>query len=160
VPITLLTGRVEFGIVIHFTRVVQSSSFNEHVLEVLVRSDFRNTNLACRCPIIGTIVPVKAQVPADPNTQPIIKAEQIPPGLTDAVAFIIPAEMWRQLVERQADARIVLRGDFVIDEKERAVDAEFARAQLPTGDRPKGSKFGIQGGTFESWFILLPPANQ
>jgi hypothetical protein len=34
----------------------------------------------------------------------------------------------------------------------RAIDAEFVRAELPTGDRPKGSPFGIQGGLFESWF--------
>ena len=32
------------------------------------------------------------------------------------------------------------------------LDAEFARAEFPTGDRPHGSDLGIQGGLFESWF--------
>jgi hypothetical protein len=47
-----------------------------------------------------------------------------------------------------------VHGDFVLDEQGRAVDAEFTRAQFPTGDRPAGSGFGIQGGLFESWFWL------
>jgi hypothetical protein len=38
--------------------------------------------------------------------------------------------------------------------RQRAIDAEFVRAQLPTGDRPATSPFGIQGGLFESWFGL------
>ena len=46
------------------------------------------------------------------------------------------------------------RGDFVLDSKGKAVDAEFARAELPTGDHPKSSVFGIQGGLFESWFTV------
>jgi mono/diheme cytochrome c family protein len=33
----------------------------------------------------------------------------------------------------------------VIDEKKRAVDGEFVRGQLPTGDRAKGAKYGTQG---------------
>jgi DNA uptake protein ComE-like DNA-binding protein len=38
----------------------------------------------------------------------------------------------------------------------RAIDAEFVRAQLPTGDRPASpppaAALGVQGGLFESWF--------
>ena len=45
-----------------------------------------------------------------------------------------------------------LQGEFVVDSDGRAVDAEFTRAELPTGDRPSGSKFGVQGGLFQSWF--------
>ncbi|MES2823582.1 MAG: hypothetical protein V4732_08270 [Pseudomonadota bacterium] len=47
-----------------------------------------------------------------------------------------------------------LRGDFFLDTAKpyRAIDAEFTRAELPTGDRPSGSQVGIQGGIFESWF--------
>jgi competence ComEA-like helix-hairpin-helix protein len=60
---------------------------------------------------------------------------------------------------------VKLRCDFVLDfdevlDRRRAVDGEFVRAQLPTGDRPRGSKYGIQGGLFESWFWQRdkPPA--
>jgi len=48
-------------------------------------------------------------------------------------------------------AIIVIKGDFVLDEDERAIDAEHLRGRLPTGDRPENSDLGIQGGTFESW---------
>ncbi len=52
------------------------------------------------------------------------------------------------------DIWVRLRGDFVLDHEDppRAIDAEFVRHEFDTGDRPAGSKFGIQGGTFESWF--------
>jgi hypothetical protein len=48
---------------------------------------------------------------------------------------------------------ILLRGDFVIDatEKGKAIDAEFVRAELPTGNRQPPIDVGIQGGLFESW---------
>ncbi|NVJ61077.1 MAG: hypothetical protein HWE27_11850 [Gammaproteobacteria bacterium] len=39
--------------------------------------------------------------------------------------------------------RVVVRGDFIIDETNRAVDGNFVRAETPTGDF-------IEGGTFES----------
>jgi hypothetical protein len=53
-----------------------------------------------------------------------------------------------------SNPRIRLRGDFVLDTNDppRAIDAEYVRAELPTGDRPSGSDVGIQGGLFESWF--------
>jgi hypothetical protein len=44
-----------------------------------------------------------------------------------------------------------VRGDFVRDTQGRAIDAEFVRGELPTGDRPHGSSHGVQGGRFESW---------
>jgi hypothetical protein len=50
------------------------------------------------------------------------------------------------------DVWVKLRGDFVLEPNgKRAIDAEFVRGSLPTGDRPAGSAFGIQGGLFESW---------
>ena len=58
------------------------------------------------------------------------------------------------LAGKVSDLWILLRGDFVLDSKGKAVDAEFARAELPTGDHPKSSVFGIQGGLFESWFTV------
>jgi len=41
--------------------------------------------------------------------------------------------------------------------RHRAIDAEFVRAELPTGNRipgAPGGPFGLQGGLFESWFWL------
>jgi hypothetical protein len=52
------------------------------------------------------------------------------------------------------DLWIRLRGDFVLDtgDPARAIDAEFVRHEFDTGDRPRGSTVGVQGGIFESWF--------
>ena len=54
------------------------------------------------------------------------------------------------------DVRI--RGEDITDVSGRAVDAEFVRGALPTGDRPSGHDAGVQGGTFESWFYLTEPS--
>jgi len=52
--------------------------------------------------------------------------------------------------------RIVIHGNFILDETGvRAIDAEFVRASLPTGDRPLGGRHGVQGGRFESWLHVL-----
>jgi hypothetical protein len=45
-----------------------------------------------------------------------------------------------------------VRGDFLLDTTGRAVSAAFVRGQLPTGNQPPGSGYGLEGGTFESWF--------
>ncbi|MEA2338344.1 MAG: hypothetical protein QOE82_2351 [Thermoanaerobaculia bacterium] len=51
--------------------------------------------------------------------------------------------------------RVTLLGDLLLDNTgKKAVDAEFLRFELPTGDRPNGSPVGIQGGTFHSWFWI------
>jgi hypothetical protein len=42
---------------------------------------------------------------------------------------------------------VQIKGDFIRDEKKRAVDANFLLGTLPTGD-------GIAGGTFWSYFVL------
>jgi hypothetical protein len=77
---------------------------------------------------------------------------------TTGMPMAAPALAFVPLIERGPIPRgftlIRLRGDFLIDTNKRAIDAEFARGSLPTGDRPAGSPHGIQGGTFESWFDI------
>lgn len=76
-------------------------------------------------------------------------------GLVRGVAFLFPREL-----EVDAEALSIdleLRGDFIVDDHEKAIDAEFARGELPTGDRARdgrASHAGVQGGTFESWLYL------
>lgn len=43
--------------------------------------------------------------------------------------------------------RLVLRGDFILDETGRALDGNFLGADLPSGD-------AVEGGTFETWFSI------
>jgi hypothetical protein len=45
-------------------------------------------------------------------------------------------------------ARVLLRCDFVLDEKDQAIDGNFLGGALPSGD-------GVAGGLFESWFWML-----
>jgi hypothetical protein len=84
-------------------------------------------------------------------------AKQQQEGYAKAIAFIPPAEIADQF-NQLPEFWVVLRGDFVLDKQGRAIDAEFVRGTLPTGDRPAtdqpGAKYGIQGGLFESWFSL------
>jgi hypothetical protein len=153
VPITNLAGGTDFGFVIAFSAPVnvqhpRSPVDPDHVFQVLLPDPFNDAKLtACWCPLVGgTIFPVdptivggtlvtKAGVVASPSMGVAFIPKQ-PPG-----AFANTPRMW-----------IKLRGDFVIDQAEKAIDAEFVRAELPTGDRPHGSPFGIEGGQFESWF--------
>ena len=85
-------------------------------------------------------------------------ASELPAGDARGVAFLLDNENFPIAGEilngKVNDLWILLRGDFVLDSKGKAVDVEFARAELPTGDHPNGSVFGVQGGLFESWFTV------
>ena len=101
----------------------------------------------CWCPIVsGKIVPV------DPTIVGGVVTKAIETGPNAFAVAFLPKDPGR--VKERRHGWIKLRGDFVIDTKDRAIDAEFVRAQFPTGDRPAGSAFGVQGGLFESWFTL------
>lgn len=70
--------------------------------------------------------------------------------------FLLP-ELGEQIDQDTIRFEVELRGDFILDTKERAIDAEFVRGELPTGDRPSRAErrdetIGVQGGRFESWF--------
>ena len=144
-----------------------------HIFQVLVASDrARNKELGlfCRCPMNGRIVPVSYTATGGLiNTATAVDdSEKVAPGL----AFILDRGLSPRAGEIISnnppfddpafnDIWIQLRGDFVLDQLGRAVDAEFVRATLMTGDRPDPGPTlplkeqpGIQGGLFESWFTL------
>jgi hypothetical protein len=50
--------------------------------------------------------------------------------------------------------KVRLLGDFVLDGKGNAICSDFVRHELPTGRIPRGGPFGLEGGTFESWFTI------
>jgi hypothetical protein len=114
--------------------------------------------------IVGDVIPVTFHTaPAD--NELIVDATAVldpsgtilaPRGIGAAwlldQSFVSPA----LLARASRELWVALRGDFVVDRRGRAIDAEFVRAKLRTGDRPAGSNFGIQGGLFESWFELAP----
>jgi hypothetical protein len=144
------------GLVIAFSGAVQWDTVNDiNVFEALAREtlfqDEPRAPMICRCALVGRLVPVDAAIAGDLVTA----ANEIVPagGLVKAVALTLPKETYEQLRRGDGEELFVrMRGDFVLDENKRAIDAEFVRAELPTGDRPNSSPFGIQGGQFESWF--------
>jgi len=168
VEVTLLSGATIPGIVIGFSADVQVSKTidPDHVFQILVdhsNADDRQRGLTCRCAIRGRTVPVKLKL--DPQGKIVVNAtghidtaSEVPAGEARGVAFLLDRQLFpiagEILAGKVNDLWILLRGDFVIDSKGKAVDAEFARAELPTGDHPNGSSFGIQGGLFESWFTI------
>ena len=151
------------GIVVAFSAEVQwDTTVASHVFEALARqdlfSDNKNGLFDCRCPLITPHVAVDATIAGTQITKAVAMA---PPGaapaggVMKALALLIDDKARIQLERPDSGGLFVrLRGDFVVDREKRAIDAEFVRAELPTGDRPNGSKFGIQGGTFESWFTI------
>ena len=70
--------------------------------------------------------------------------------------FVIGRERIEVLLNREVQhLDVLIRGDAILDVEGRAIDAEFVRSALPTGDRPAAATAGVQGGRFESWFSLV-----
>ncbi|HEU5409024.1 MAG TPA: hypothetical protein VFU48_14740 [Nitrospira sp.] len=158
------------GIVIGFSKpVVIPTQIDrtgaEHVFEVLIEHDpllnpesqLRRLGVVCRCALVGRVISVRPRIQNGIITE-AVEANAPERGL----AFIFDREtrIGNHVVENgDVELWVRLRGDFVLDWRGdnvpgKAIDAEFVRAELPTGDRPSGSKFGIQGGLFESWFRI------
>jgi hypothetical protein len=170
VEVEMLTGAKIPGLVIGFTDEVQVSKTidTEHVLQVLVNhstADESRRGFICRCAIRGRAIPVKLKI--DPQGKIVVNAAgridaaaESPPGNARGVAFLLDMQLAPIARDILAgiinDLWIILRGDFVLDRNGNAIDAEFVRAELPSGDRPKNSLVGIQGGLFESWFTIKP----
>jgi hypothetical protein len=171
--IKMLAGDVRRGFVIQFTNnVVMSGIDDAHVFQVLIEDTHDQnvrTQMQCRCPIRGEVIPVDTLTPA---TGVITNAVQTNAAASGAIAFVLPGKVpdnspifW--LLQGQwgdqtpVDAWIVLRCDFVIDVNKKAVDGEFPRAAFYSGDGPAlapptnpKTKLGLQGGLFESWFTV------
>jgi hypothetical protein len=156
--ITMQDQSQRLGLVIGFTGPVQVKLIDAaHVFQVLTEHDVElNTRqgLICRCPIAGDVIAVKV----DQSSGLVTSAQQINDQFANAVAFLLPKELLgrdlNKYLEDKPEFWVMLRCDFVLDKAGKAVDGEFVRAQLPTGDRPAGANVGIQGGLFESWFSV------
>ena len=173
-PITREDGSIFWGVVIAFTGNVlffdpESDPGKtppwidpDHVYQLLV-SKMDENNLRCRCEWPGAVIPV--QPINDDADGRITEAKEIPGPRAPAAAFLIGGGTESDIIQNLQKIQktdlpelwVRLRGDFVIEDtaERRAIDAEFVHAELPTGDRPKGSDHGIQGGLFESWFTVV-----
>lgn len=167
VPVRVRSDGEKHGLVIGFTGVVDTKTIDaNHVFEVsmqhLASKEQKEMGFVCWCAVQGEIVPV-SPVSSSSDDKVIVAAEETG-AMASGVAFI-PNDVILNKIQEQEQKEPVwvrLRGDFIIDKSGRAIDAEFVRAELPTGNRPdkKGTSsptdLGIQGGLFESWFTVTP----
>ena len=111
------------------------------------------------CVISGSVIPVKVTGIAGNRVTAASPISGSPPN-TDALAFVFNSldQVYGVIQQPEnLDVLVRLRGDFLLDTGspvQRAISAEFVRAQFPTGERPPGSGLCLEGGTFESWFFL------
>ena len=181
VPVSAGTGRKLAGIVLGFSHDVNVAGLTgnpnvdnvnlQFVLEVQAIEPTPQPPFVCRCPVVGNVVPVTFKLDiADPT---LIVSAQVATWPAPGIAWVFGSttQATRMLANisgaatnnEGTDVFVILRGDVVVDGNGNAVDAEFVRATLPTGDRRKASGgalppvppdtlLSIQGGRFESWF--------
>jgi DNA-binding beta-propeller fold protein YncE len=164
VPISVAGAHPTPGFVIAFNNEVNTPNSNDaaHIFQILLdpkASTDQAQGFQNLCVMIGTVIPVKATVVGNLVTA----ASSIAPSpTTRALGFLfkVNTELYGILSNGKlgnVDVLIRLRGDFVLDLKGRAVSAEFVRADFKatgTGERPAGSGYCLQGGTFESWLQI------
>jgi len=160
------------GIVIGFTGPIQFAPVSQagnqkfpnridtHVFQVLAEEPNQPNLLVCRCPVVGTVVPVEI-TRTDPNNPSLITgAQQVALANPTAIAFLFSEAV--PPLGRSQELWVRLCCEFVVDVNGKAVDGAFLRMQLPTGDylgklpnAPAPDPFGLQGTLFQSWFHVL-----
>ncbi len=148
---------IGFGKEINTLTEIDISQIDERVFQVLIaKPEANNPSLVCRCAIQGEVIPVTFELATDergniiPGQIQRNSVKESDSKKAPGVAFTVNEKILSEFNE----IWILLRGDFVVDGDKKAIDAEFLRGKLPTGNRPQSSKFGIQGGLFESWFWI------
>jgi len=183
--IDMFNGSRRPGIVLEFNRDVdftkgdtkdpkRDMADHKHILTVKVSHDNEvneKEGFLCLCALRGDILPVRV-FDHDLNDPWLITGAKESPAPSNGIAFLFNTQppIWSRIVEGQLDLLVELLGDFVVDINGNAIDADFVRASLPTGDRrmappipPKikptdlpaiDALVSIQGGHFKSWFLL------
>ena len=133
---------------------VPSEVLDEETVRVFTEAGVPGAALKRRLRIVPTRVVPLSEVEIGPGGQGV-GARAATGAVARGVAFLFPDSALRFLREVGPSAvQVEIRGTHLVDTNGRAVDAEFVRGELPTGDRPAGSDAGVQGGTFESWFSV------
>lgn len=160
-----LDGGVAFGLVVGFgadlgiQTSVQASTLNNNSFRVFLRG---NATSDGGVPIF-TINELRPQAVLPVNitlSGGNIGAISSTGGGSEAngVLFQIDVASRNALLVRRQQLFIQLAGDHILDSAGRAIDVEFPRNGLPSGDGPGGAELGIQGGRFDSWVTVeLPP---
>ena len=142
-----LDGQQVMAVALSFTGPVQVSTLDDNTFQLFTEGpgNLRNQFRIAPDEVVG-IEEIQIQGGL------IVAARRSPGTRVPGAALVFNREiLFNEAIVQPPQLTIVLRGDFVLDENGRAVDAEFLRAELPTGSHPSGSSFGLQGGRFESW---------
>jgi hypothetical protein len=145
---SMTTGEIEQnGLRLAFDHEVQSLDIHSDSFAVLGSSQ-AIPGRDCWCELRGELQAARFKLTAGPNGTCVIAGiEQLFPA---GVAPDTPVNglVFKGRFEAGQKYRVVLNGDFIRDQKGKAVDADHLPGWLPnrkTGDQ-------IEGGMFESWF--------
>ncbi|MBK6325157.1 MAG: helix-hairpin-helix domain-containing protein [Chloroflexi bacterium] len=145
----------EMGLLIAFDNDVWNEDIHRHSIRVLVEEVDRETMTACWCELLPAGWPNQKELQLQgvrfkDLCEPFSGFEEIfpagEPGLPANGARFFPARGF----ETGRVYRVIVQGDFIRDVKERAVDGDHLPPYVP--NRRSGD--GLEGGTFESWFVL------
>jgi len=150
---------VGFGTGVGAQAPVEASTLNNDTFRVFLRVESTLDTALPSFQIVElrprAVLPVNVVLPASglivETRSPAIAAE------VNGVLFQIDEEAATRLRLQRQQLFIELAGDHIRDAGGRAIDAEFPRSELPSGDGPGTEELGIQGGRFESWVTARFP---
>ncbi|MBP6468937.1 MAG: helix-hairpin-helix domain-containing protein, partial [Chloroflexi bacterium] len=136
----------EMGLLIAFDNEVWNEDIHRHSVRLLVERFDQEAMTVCWCEVWPEVL---QGVRFKDFCDPFSSFEEFPPGDPG-----IPVNGVRFFPARGFDMgvtfRVIVQGDFIRDVKERAVDGDHLPPYVP--NRRSGD--GLEGGTFESWFVL------
>lgn len=150
-------GKTHIGLAVAFGKkapgdggVVQASTITSETFQVFfeqsVNVNFWSTlriepeNIRPVRPVINAVGAITGWI-SDPG--------QLVEGALFLLDDVDPSPLLERLKLRKLT--VVIKGDFILDDRDRAIDAEHLRGLTPTGDRHLNGEYGIQGGRFDSW---------
>jgi hypothetical protein len=141
-------------------RRLDAGSLDEYSFQVFAEVGRGNLIVERRRLVPSDIVPIRPDVA--PGAAGFATGDSIPspfppgsPAFAPGALLVLSPNILGEL--RDARVYVEIHGDHVLDDGSRgdaprAIDAEFLRGELPTGDRPANARSGLQGGRFNSWF--------
>ena len=134
------------GLLVAFDRPVLNGDLHEQSFMLLERPLTEGPERGCWCEveakiIAGVIFPAPCTIGGEFERIPASE----PDKLVNGALFLSGSGL-----QANKQYRVVIKGDFIRDEKGQAVDGNHLPAWIP--NRKSGN--GMAGGTFESWFFI------
>ncbi len=136
---------IQPGLMIAFDKPVVNGDIHSHSFLVLRADPNQELRMVCWCELMPEVL-TGVRFASDCKISRDFERVEDPKALVNGALFI-PNRQW----EFEREYRVVVKGDFIRDEKELGVDADHLPPWLPA--RISGDQ--IEGGVFESWFTLI-----